>query len=134
MSACIFCKIINKEIKSFIVAENDLALAFLDVNPISDGHTLIIPKKHTCDLNTCDRNSLGAVFELAQEVARNIEASSLNPWGFNFLSNQGNIAGQEVLHFHVHVIPKYAKNKGFAFNVSKDTLQDLNYVLECIKK
>lgn len=133
MSNCIFCKIVNSEIDAYIVGENKHAIAFLDVNPISNGHTLVIPKKHTCDLNTCDKESLMGVFQLVQDVSRNIEASKLKPWGINYLSNQGNTAGQEVLHFHVHIIPKYAKNKGFYFRADKDETDDLKYVQSLIK-
>lgn len=76
---CIFCKIINKEIPAKIIAENELALAFLDVNPIADGHTLIIPKNHHLDLGTCFKKDLVAVWDLAQDVARLIESSKLAP-------------------------------------------------------
>lgn len=131
---CIFCKIINKEIPAKIIAENELALAFLDVNPIADGHTLIIPKNHHLDLGTCFKKDLVAVWDLAQDVSRLIESSKLAPWGFNYLSNQAKIAGQEVMHFHVHVIPKYEKNRGFAFSQKDVQCQALEETYEILFK
>ncbi|MGL4947799.1 MAG: HIT family protein [Mycoplasma sp.] len=124
---CIFCKIVNKEIPARVVAENDLAIAFLDVNPVADGHTLVIPKKHHLDMSTCFKADMKAVWDLAQDVSRVIEETKLNPWGFNYLSNQGSVAGQEVMHFHVHVIPKYSKDSGFIFkseNVQVGNIDD----------
>lgn len=119
---CIFCKIIRKEIPAKIIAENDHAIAFLDIDPISDGHTLVIPKKHFQDLGICDTVSLNAVINLAKTISRIIEKSKLDVWGFNYLSNQGQIAGQAVNHFHLHVIPKYAVNEGLEYKVEKKYL------------
>ncbi|OON97255.1 MAG: hypothetical protein ATN32_05720 [Candidatus Epulonipiscium fishelsonii] len=105
---CIFCKIVAGEINCIKVGESDLALAFLDMSPSSDGHTLVIPKNHSSDLLTTSDKDLHAVISLAKEVALNIEGSKLDCAGFNFLSNQGYLAGQRVNHMHLHVIPKYA--------------------------
>lgn len=131
---CIFCKIVNKEIPTKIIAENNLALAFLDVSPISDGHTLVIPKNHHLDMGTCFKLDLKAVWDLAQDAGRLIEESKLKPWGFNYLSNQGSIAGQEVNHFHVHVIPKYQKNSGFKFGKENVDVQDVQDVYDLIER
>lgn len=132
MKDCIFCKIINKEISAKIIAENDNAIAFLDAFPVTDGHVLVIPKKHYQDLGLCDEKSLIDVIKLVKQVSNDIEcAKKLNPWGFNYLSNQGKIAGQEVMHFHMHIIPKYTKNKGFVFKNEKDQLM---YTLDEVEK
>ncbi len=132
---CIFCKIIKKEIPAKIVLENDGAISFLDINPISDGHTVVIPKKHCSDLALCDKKSLNDVISLAQDVAKLYEDSKLKPWGFNYLSNQGSIAGQEVMHFHLHVIPKYAAGEGFKFG-KEDRIytDDVAIVYDIIQK
>lgn len=125
---CIFCKIINKELPSKIVAETNFALAFMDIAPFSNGHVLVIPKKHCQDLTTCDELDYKQTMELVYKVAKKIENSDLQPWGFNYLSNQGSIAGQVVNHFHVHIIPKYAKNEGFEFepkNVKNDNIDEV---------
>lgn len=131
---CIFCKIVNKEIESKIVAENNFAIAFMDIAPFSDGHILVIPKKHYLDLATCDLNYLKQVIELVQSVSKKIEASSLQPWGFNYLSNQGSIAGQVVNHFHMHIIPKYAKNEGFEFGSPNKQIGNIDEIYNKIMK
>jgi histidine triad (HIT) family protein len=77
--SCLFCDIINKIIPAKIVAENKGAIAFLDVNPVSDGHTLVISKKHFKNLSECDEESLNDVIQLTKEVANIIKNSSLKP-------------------------------------------------------
>lgn len=132
MKDCIFCKIINKEIPAKVVAENENAIAFLDAFPVTDAHVLVIPKKHYQDLGLCDEKSLIDVIRLVKLVSNDIEyTKKLSPWGFNYLSNQGKIAGQEVMHFHMHIIPKYTKDKGFIFKNEKDRLQ---YTLDEVYK
>lgn len=131
---CIFCKIVNKEIPAKIIAENNYCLSFMDISPCSDGHVLVIPKKHCLDLATCDPIYLKQVIEMVQKVSKKIEYSSLQPWGFNYLSNQGSIAGQVVNHFHMHIIPKYAKNEGFEFEAKNKNVNDIEEVFTKITK
>jgi histidine triad (HIT) family protein len=76
---CIFCKIANKEIPAKIIAENKDALAFLDIEPISDGHTIVIPKKHYQNLSQCDVETLHGVIDLVKQVSNEIQDSSLKP-------------------------------------------------------
>lgn len=136
---CIFCKIINEEINSLVIASNDKALAFLDINPISVGHVIIIPKAHFLDLSTTPDEYLFSVFKLAKFVVNMFQKSSLDPWGFNYLSNQGHIAGQVINHFHLHIIPKYAKKEGFELDLSNiyidHKIEDVHkQLLKSIKK
>ncbi|MDR2568545.1 MAG: HIT family protein [Mycoplasmataceae bacterium] len=131
---CIFCKIANGEIPCKKVAENDLAVAFLDLSPVSDGHTLVIPKKHSENLSSTDEEVLAGVFALVKEVTKKIYNSSLKPVGFNYVSNEGSEAGQMVFHFHVHVIPKYNKEEGFLGTCKPVTSKSLDEVLEKINK
>ncbi len=134
---CIFCKIISGEIPAKIVAENEYAVAFLDVSPVTNGHVLVIPKKHCLDLSTCDDDYLIGVIKLVKEVSKNIEAcKKLDPWGFNYLSNQGSIAGQEVNHFHFHILPKYTKNEGFDCSSTKKSndLESLDDIYDMLIK
>jgi histidine triad (HIT) family protein len=79
MNNCIFCKIVNKEIPAKIIAENKGALAFLDIQPMSDGHTIIIPKKHVVNLSQCDLETLHDTVDLVKQVANMIQNSSLKP-------------------------------------------------------
>lgn len=125
MGACVFCSILNKEIPAKIIAENEHAMAFLDVNPVSDGHTLVISKKHYPNFSSCDPIVLQSIVALAQKVACAINESKLRPWGFNYLCNEGSIAGQEIMHIHLHVIPKYAKNEGFQVKTGLKYLHDI---------
>lgn len=125
---CIFCKIIAKEIPAKIVEESENAIAFLDVNPTANGHTIVIPKKHTKDLSSTEWPLLNDVINLVSSVALKLKKSDLDPWGINYLSNEGNVAGQEVFHFHFHVIPKYAIGEGFGFNTKKTNLLPIEEV------
>jgi histidine triad (HIT) family protein len=76
---CIFCKIVNKELPAKIIAENKGAIAFLDIQPMSDGHTIVIPKKHYQNLSRCDKETLNDVIDLVQDVSKEIQDSSLKP-------------------------------------------------------
>ncbi len=134
MSECIFCKIANKEIETNIIAENELAIAFLDTSPVSDGHTLIIPKKHFRNFSETPEEYLTAVSNLAKEVANKIKCSKLDPWGFNYLSNEESIAGQVIFHFHIHIIPKYGKDEGFKTDIGNVFVKPIKDILKILSK
>ena len=104
---CIFCKIVAGEVPSYKIYEDDSILAFLDINPTSAGHTLIIPKNHTLDVNTIDNETLVKIFDKAREISKNL-IDRLNADGFTLTQNNGD--AQEVKHFHLHIIPKYNKS------------------------
>ena len=104
---CLFCKIINKEIPSYKIYEDDVVYAFLDINPDSVGHTLIIPKKHYLDLDDIDIDTLKHIMEIAKILKKRIE-EKLNCDGLTLIQNSGDV--QEVKHFHLHLKPFY-KNK-----------------------
>lgn len=101
---CIFCKIVNGEIPSYKLYEDNDMLAFLDINPSNVGHTLIIPKKHILDLMEMDNEMLIKIINKSQDIAKLI-ADKLNSTGFSIVQNNGDL--QEVKHFHLHVIPCY---------------------------
>jgi len=104
---CIFCKIVAGEIPSTKVAEDDDTFVFMDVNPATRGHALVIPKRHTQDVTTIDPADLATVMVKAQEIAKRAE-QALGADGVNLLNCCGSAAWQTVFHFHVHVIPRYA--------------------------
>ena len=105
---CIFCAIAAGEIPSFKVYEDDLVLAYLDINPFTKGHTLVIPKQHsTCLLDT-DEETLAAVIARVKKVAAHLK-TALPCDGFNILQNNGEAAGQTVHHLHFHIVPRYGK-------------------------
>ena len=105
---CLFCKIINGEIPCNKIYENDYVLAFLDINPDCDGHTLIIPKKHFTDLDDIDDNTLTEIFKAAKYLKKVLE-EKLNCIGMSLLQNNGSV--QEVKHYHLHLKPYYKDKK-----------------------
>ncbi len=102
---CIFCKIINGDIPSNKVFENDNFIAILDAFPANEGHTLIIPKKHFENIFEIDEETLKEGYAIAKKIANSIK-KSLNIDNINILQNNGALAGQTVNHFHIHVIPR----------------------------
>ena len=103
---CIFCAIAAGEIPSFKVYEDDVVLAYLDINPFSKGHVLVIPKEHTEGLLDTPDATLSAVIARVKKVAAHIK-DALPCDGFNILQNNGEAAGQTVKHLHFHIIPRY---------------------------
>ena len=102
---CIFCKIVAGEIPSFKVYKDDDALAFMDINPVNDGHVLIIPKAHSEDIFAVSDAAIAATTMAAKRVAKAVQAA-LEPAGMNLFQCNGEAANQSVPHFHVHVIPR----------------------------
>jgi len=105
MEDCIFCKIVQGEIPSFKVYEDDNVLAFEDINPVSEGHTLVIPKNHAENLFEISSQDLAAVQAASQRVARAIK-QALNPIGIAALQLNGRGVNQEVMHYHLHLVPR----------------------------
>lgn len=107
MENCIFCKIVNKEIPANIIYEDEHLLAFLDINPISDGHTLIVPKKHYKDLNEINEDIAGKALVLAGKIGASV-VESFNYEGYSIWENNGDF--QDVAHFHIHVFGRHKNN------------------------
>ncbi len=105
MEDCIFCKIIKGEIPSFKVYEDDYVFAFEDISPISEGHTLVIPKKHAQNLWEITDEDLTAV-HLASKKIINAINNVLNPIGVACLQLNGRGVNQVVMHYHLHLIPR----------------------------
>lgn len=101
---CIFCKIINNEIPAKVIYEDDLVMAFLDVNPDSNGHTLIIPKQHYTNLEDIDNDTLLHIMKIARKLKKVLE-DKLNIDGLTLIQNNGDV--QEVKHYHLHLKPYY---------------------------
>ncbi len=103
---CLFCKIVAGEIPATIIAEDDRTIAFMDINPATRGHALVIPRAHARDVHEIAGEDLKAVAAMAQAVAgRAVER--LGAAGVNLLNSSGAAAWQTVFHFHMHVIPRY---------------------------
>ena len=103
---CIFCCIINDELKAVKIYEDSLFLAFMDRYPINTGHTLVLPKKHHEDIFTMDDTQIGKLFLTVSFLAKGI-VKALDAKGLNIGQNNGRAANQIVPHVHVHIIPRY---------------------------
>ncbi|MDR1791155.1 MAG: HIT family protein [Propionibacteriaceae bacterium] len=125
---CIFCEIVAGNIPSKKVYEDDVAYAFLDINPFHAGHTLVIPKRHV-DRLTDDPTALGEIAPAVTAVAALLQ-EKLGAEGLNLLINSGAVAGQEVFHLHVHLIPRYADNPGMSGLAKRDPDIDLDGVYQ----
>ncbi len=107
----IFCKIIDGEIPSSKVYEDDEVLAILDISQVTRGHTLVMPKKHYDNFLACPKDVMHKVYDVAQRIGQ-AEVQVLGAKGVNILTNVGEKAGQSINHFHVHVIPRYLGGEG----------------------
>ncbi len=101
---CIFCKIVGRQLPASIIYEDDEVMALLDINPVQEGHSLVIPKRHFVDIWDIKPGVLAKVDAVAQRVARKM-ADVMQAEGINTFSASGKPAGQEIYHFHMHVIP-----------------------------
>ncbi|MBC8218749.1 MAG: HIT family protein [Planctomycetes bacterium] len=104
---CVFCKIVAGEIPATRIYEDEAVLVFLDIGPISDGHTLVIPKQHFERLHDCPAELLGQLSSRLAKIANAVSAA-MNCDGYNLLCNNGRAAGQLVEHLHFHIIPRNA--------------------------
>lgn len=112
MTNCIFCKIISGEIPSVKIYEDEHVFAFMDIMPLSKGHTLLIPKTHREFVYDLQPDEAAKLFSVAPKIASAIK-ETFNPEGMNLLNNNGAKAGQSVFHFHLHFIPRYGEKDGF---------------------
>jgi histidine triad (HIT) family protein len=104
---CLFCKIVAGEIPATVLAEDERTVTFMDINPATRGHALVVPRVHSRDLLEIDADDLAAVSRAAQVQARTAK-DRLAADGVNLINSCGAAAWQTVFHFHVHVIPRYA--------------------------
>lgn len=107
---CIFCKIVQKQAPSSIIYEDDLVMAFLDIKPASEGHTLVISKEHYEGIFDIPSELLGKVHQVAKTVATAAK-QALNADGINIMQQNGRAANQEIFHLHVHIIPRHNGQK-----------------------
>ncbi len=131
---CIFCKIVKKEIPSKIVFENEKNLAFLDIFPINDGHTVVIPKNHYNNIEDIPEDELTELFKVIKNLAILIH-KQLKIDGYNILQNNFEAAGQIIMHFHVHIIPRKKTDEKFELKIPRNQAseEDLNKMLNLLK-
>jgi len=108
----IFNKIIMREIPAYIVYEDEVVMAFLDISQATKGHTLLVPKKICADIFELDPDVAAHLFKVAQKLSIALK-KAFNAPALNIISNNGEIAGQTVFHFHLHLIPRYEKTDVF---------------------
>ena len=125
MDECIFCKIVSGEIPCYKVYEDDDVLAFLDISQTTPGHTLVVSKKHYKNLLYVPKDILAKVMGAAQRVAQ-AQVASLGAKGVNIINNTNEIAGQTVMHFHVHVIPRYSIEDALRIEFLSNKIEKLN--------
>ncbi|MCD8248928.1 MAG: HIT family protein [Lachnospiraceae bacterium] len=107
---CIFCKIANGEIPSTTLYEDDDFRVILDMGPATRGHALLLPKEHYADLFELDDSLASKALVTAKKIAARMK-EALGADGFNLVQNNGETAGQTVMHFHIHLIPRYEKDQ-----------------------
>ena len=138
MQDCIFCKIVSGEFESSKIYEDDKILAFLDVQPITKGHTLIIPKKHTEFISETNEDILGHIFKVSKKINVALRKSGIKCEAVGYILADGKSANQEVPHVHLHLVPR---NEGDDFGLKfpegypkMSKREDLNNQAEKIKK
>ncbi len=136
MSDCVFCDIIAGELPSSMVYEDALAVAFMDIQPINTGHVLVIPREHFTYLSDMDEETGAHLFRVGMRVQEAIRRSDIRCEGINLFLADGEAAGQEVFHVHLHVFPRF---KGDPFKIDGDwsvypPRQELDEVAEGIKR
>ncbi len=133
MTDCVFCKIRDGQIPSLRIFEDDRTLAFMDINPVTHGHCLVIPKAHAATLFEAEVEDLQATIAAAQQVARAIR-QALAPDGLNMLQANGAAAFQSVPHFHLHLIPRWTGDgKGFDWKVVPGNREEITGTADRIR-
>jgi len=135
---CIFCKIAKGELPYSSVYEDKDFLAFMDIKPINKGHVLVIPKKHFELVSEMDKTDIGKMVVVAEEINSAIRKSEIKCTGINFFLADGETAGQEIPHVHLHIIPRFSGD-GFGFKFpdnyeNKPPREELESLAKKIKK
>lgn len=131
---CIFCKIVSGEIPSTTLYEDDMFRVILDLNPASRGHALILPKEHFANLYEIEEEYAAKAMVLAKKMATAM-TKALGAEGFNLLQNNGEVAGQTVFHFHLHLIPRYKEeNELILWEPKKVTPEEMKKIAEEVEK
>ena len=115
--ACVFCAIVAGQLEASIVHEDDIAVVFMDLNPVTPGHLLVVPRTHAVGLEDLDEATGAHVWTLGHRMARALRRSGLRCEGINVFLADGEAAFQEVFHLHLHVFPRYA---GDGFTIDAD--------------
>ena len=125
---CIFCKIANGEIPSKNLYEDESFRVILDLGPATKGHALILPKEHSDNLYELPEDTAAGAMKLAKKMA-SLMTEKLHADGFNLVQNNGEVAGQTVMHFHLHLIPRYeGDGQRIVWNPGEMTQEELEEI------
>ena len=117
--SCIFCKIVRRQAPASIVYEDDAVMAFLDIRPLNEAHTLVIPKNHYVDIFDIPADQLSKIHVVAKQVSAAIKKAT-NSDGISIIQQNGKAAGQDIFHIHVHVVPRFTGQKLPGFGELKE--------------
>jgi histidine triad (HIT) family protein len=134
MEDCIFCKIINGEIPSYKIYEDEVVYAFLDITQVTPGHTLVVPKKHAKDIFEYDEELASQVFARIPKIARALEKAYPDMQGLNIINNNREVAYQSVFHSHIHLIPRFSPHDDFSMHFGNHQDQYNPTLMEAIAK
>jgi histidine triad (HIT) family protein len=131
---CIFCKIVRKDAQASIIYEDAAIVAFIDIRPVSEGHTLIIPKQHYVDIFDTPEELLAETHKVAKKIAAAVKEATRAD-GISIVQQNGKAAGQDIFHVHVHVIPRFeGRNIPHFGELSVANRETLERVAEKIKQ
>ncbi len=133
MDNCIFCRIIRGEVPSKTVFENEHFKVMLDIGPASRGHVLILPKEHYSDLFELPEELAAEVLPLARKIASGVK-KAFRPAGVKLVQNNGAMAGQTVMHFHLHIIPCYDGTEVGEWKPGSPSAEELEIIQTAIKE
>ena len=135
MGTCLFCKIINKEIPAEIIYEDETAVAILDIQPRTPGHTMVLPKFHTENILNLPEEKIEGVFKAVKKVTDLLD-KSLKPDGFTIGINHGKVSGQTIEHLHIHIMPRWFNDNGGSIHsvVDNPPKQSLAQIANRIKE
>ena len=131
MNDCIFCKIINGELPSKTIYEDEIAKVIMSIDPITNGHLLVLPKEHCVNILDVKEEFISHSFKLIRDTLYPLLKEKLNCEGLTLAEN--NFLGQEIRHFHIHLVPRY-KDDNADFQGNKEMLKDLEEVFNNLTK
>jgi histidine triad (HIT) family protein len=132
--SCIFCRIVQKQVPSSLVFEDEKVMAFLDIKPLTEGHTLVIPKAHYESIFDIPKESIAYLHGITKRIAIAVEKATKAD-GISIIQQNGKAAGQDIFHLHVHVIPRYEDQKLPSFSeISEVDREKLSQTAQKIRK